>query len=74
MHYFKVGQPVPGKGDAWTYYECDDEKTIVRQLTHITATNEITCIPDPIVKSLYRPEMLFDTTAEEFTKLWDAAH
>jgi len=71
MKYFKTAQFVPGKGDAWTYYECDDNETIQRQLTYIPETEEISKVPDPIVKRLYRPELLEPSTAEEFISLWE---
>jgi hypothetical protein len=70
MKYFKTAQFVPNKGNAWTYYECDDEGKILRQLTHIPETGETDCIPDPIVKKLYRPEKLEAAEATEFTDLW----
>lgn len=70
MKYFKTAQIVPGKGNAWTYYECTDDETIVRQLTHIHETGEADRISDPIVKRLYRPEKLQPATAEEFMSLW----
>ncbi|MCX8063683.1 MAG: hypothetical protein N3G21_00735 [Candidatus Hydrogenedentes bacterium] len=71
MKYFKVSQFVPEKGYAWTYYECDDEGTIIRQLTYIPETNEITRVADPVVKRLYRPEKLKIATDEEFISLWE---
>lgn len=71
MKYYKVAQFVPGKGYAWTYYECNDEGTIIRQLTYIPDTKEITKVPDPIVKFLYRPEMLEQASQEEFLSLWE---
>jgi len=71
MKYFKTAQPIPGKGAAWTYYEVDDAGVIQRQLTSIPETGELTRVPDPIVKKLYRPEVLSDATAEEFLGLWD---
>lgn len=71
MYYFKTAQYVPSKGDAWTYYECDDNETVLRQLTHIPETGELTKTPDPIVKKLMRPEMLQKAAAEEFIALWD---
>ena len=70
MVYFKTAQFVPGKGDAWTYYECDDQKTVLRQLTHIPESGELSRVPDPIVKKLFRPELLQDATAAEFMQLW----
>ena len=42
MYYFKCAQFVPNKGDAWTYYECDDNKTVLRQMTHIPGSGELT--------------------------------
>lgn len=70
MNYYKTAQFVPGKGDAWTYYECDDENTILRQLTHIPETNELTRVPDPVVTTLFRPEVLQEATEAEFKGLW----
>lgn len=71
MKYFKTAQFVPNKGDAWTYYECDDNDKILRQMTHIPETGEIDRIPDPIVKKLYRPEMLQAASGDEFLDLWN---
>lgn len=73
MKYFKTAQFVPGKGDAWTYYECDDNEKILRQLTHIPETGETDRIPDPIVKKLYRPEKLQPAQESEFMDLWNKA-
>ena len=70
MLYFRTSQFVPGKGDAWTYYECDDSQKVLRQLTHIPETGEITRVPDPIVTCLYRPELLVPASGEEFISLW----
>lgn len=70
MKYFKTSQPIPGKGDAWMYYECEDDGTVVRYVTHIPATKESQRVPDPVVKRLYRPELLLDSTQEEFDGFW----
>jgi len=70
MRYYKTAQFVPNKGDAWTYYECDEQDTVLRQLTHIPETGEITKVPDPIVTELYRPERLDAADAGEFAALW----
>lgn len=70
MLYFKTSQFVPGKGDAWTYYACDDAQKVLRTLTHIESTGEITRVPDPIVKKLYRPEILQEASETEFLRLW----
>lgn len=73
MIYFKTAQYVPGKGDAWTYYECDDDQAVLRQMTHIPETNELTRVPDPIVKRLIRPDLLQPAGEDEFLGLWDNA-
>ncbi len=74
MYYFKTSQFVPAKGEAWTYYEVDEEsKEVVRQLTHIPNTGETTRVPDPIVKKLFRPELLREAAEEEFLGLWQDA-
>ena len=73
MLYFKSSQFVPGKGDAWTYYECDDNQRVLRQLTHIPETDELTRVPDPIVKKLMRPDLTQEAAAEEFLRLWGDA-
>ena len=70
MKYFKTSQIVPGKGNAWTYFECDDSQKVLRTLTHIPDTGETTRVPDPIVKRLIRPEILKDAAADEFLALW----
>jgi hypothetical protein len=70
MQYFKTSQFVPGKGNAWMYYECDDAQKVLRTLTHIPDTGEITRVPDPIVKRLIRPELLQDADGTEFITLW----
>jgi hypothetical protein len=70
MQYFKTAQFVPGKGDAWMFYECDDAQKVLRTLTHIPMTGELSKVPDPIVKRLIRPDLLQDATGEEFLALW----
>jgi hypothetical protein len=71
MMYLKASQPVPGKGDAVIYYECEDDQTIVRYVTHIEATGETERVEKPIVKKLYRPELLSESSKEEFDAKWD---
>jgi hypothetical protein len=70
MQYFKSSQVVPGKGYAWTYFECDDAQKVLRTLTHIPENGETSRVPDPIVKRLIRPELLQGASAEEFLELW----
>jgi hypothetical protein len=71
--YFKTSQPIPGKGDAWMFYECSDDRRIVRYVTHIPATGETERVSDPVVKKLYRPEMLSESSLEEFDRYWAGA-
>ena len=70
MIYLKTSQPVPGKGDAWMYYECNDDQTVRRYLTYIPATGEIDTVAKPFIKKLQRPEMLLPASQEEFLRLW----
>lgn len=72
MNYVKSSQIVPGKGYAWTFYEVSDAGVVTRQLTWIDGTDEITRVPDPIVKRLMRPELCAPASAEEFASLWGA--
>ena len=70
MVYYKTSQPIPGKGNAWTFYECDEAQRIVRFVTHVAATGETQCVGDPVVKKLYRPESLSESSQEEFNRYW----
>lgn len=70
MQYFKTSQPVPGKGDALIFYECDDNQTIQRYVTVIPATGESEHVADPLIKKLYRPEFLMKSDPDEFQKYW----
>jgi hybrid cluster-associated redox disulfide protein len=70
MIYYKTSQPVPGKGEAWMYYECGTDETVRRYLTYIPATGEIDRVPNPFIKNLQRPEMLMPSTEDEFQRFW----
>jgi len=74
MLYYKVSQPVPGKGDAWVYYECDEKFVIQRQMTHIPASGEIDCIPDPLVKRMTNMAYMETSSKEEFEQYWSDEH
>ena len=71
MKYFKAAQPVPGKGMAFTLYELNDKDEVVRIETHIPETGEITLYPKPKMKSLFQPERLDASNAEEFNYIWE---
>ena len=70
MEYFKSSQPVPGKGFAWTFYECDDDRTVRRYLTFFPETGEVKKVADPIVKELYDSNSLMPASEDEFKTHW----
>lgn len=72
MQYYKSSQPVPGKGFAWTFYECDDDRSIQRYLTFFTETGEVKRVSDPVVKELYEGANLLESSQEEFELHWPA--
>ena len=74
MLYYKISQPVPGKGDAWVYYECDDKFNIVRQMTVIPATGEVDCVPNPLVKRMTNMAYMTKSSSDEFDSYWSEAH
>lgn len=71
MRYLKTSQPIPDKGDAWMYYECSDEDEIVRYVTCVPATGESERNSNPVVKKLFRPELLQVSSEEEFEEHWN---
>lgn len=73
MLYYKTSQVVPGKGDAWMYYECNDDQSVRRYMTHIPVTDELDKVPNPFIKKLQRPDMLMPCSEEEFLRLWPAS-
>jgi len=73
MQYFKSSQPVPGKGFAWSFYECDENRSIQRYLTFFTETGEVKRVSDPVVKELYDGANLMDSSLEEFELHWPAS-
>ncbi len=58
------------KGEAWMYYECEDDLTVNRVVTHIPMTGESTLTPDPVIRVLFRPEMMLPSAQAEFDKYW----
>ena len=70
MKYFKTSQYVPSKGEAWMYYECEDDLAIRRYASHIPSTQETQKVDKPVVKKLFRPESLQPSSQEEFEKIW----
>lgn len=70
MIYFKTSQIVPGKGDAWMFYECNDDRTIRRYLTFIPSTREVTKVAKPFIRTLQNPERLMRADKEEFEQYW----
>jgi len=72
--YYKVSQPVPGKGDAWVYYECNEAFEIQRQMTHIPATGETDCVKDPVVKKMTNMAYMTQIEEDEFKLHWSDDH
>ena len=70
MKYLKGAQFVPEKGNAWMYYECEDDYRVRRFVTYIPDTKEVQCNEKPVIKRLFRPEMLEEVNAEEFNQIW----
>jgi len=71
MKYYLGTQFVPGKGEAQMFYEVDDSETVMRTVTYITGTGELTKVPDPIVKKLFRKEALSEVDATSFNEHWN---
>lgn len=70
MVYFMSSQPVPGKGDAWTFYECDEKLQIIRHVTHIAATGETRGVRNPVVKQMSDMYAMKVSSKEEFDAYW----
>ena len=66
--YWKTSQPVPGKGEAWVYYECDEKFSILRHLTHFPLTGEVECVAKPLVKKMTDMYLMQKADEEEFRK------
>lgn len=71
MLYYKVSQPVPGKGEAWVFYECNDSFEIVRHMTYTPATGELECVSKPLVRKMTDMWAMQGSSAEEFEELWE---
>lgn len=70
MIYLKSVQPIPGKGDSYTFFEANEDYSVVRMLTHIPVTGEISLYEKPVMKKVFMPERLKTVKEKEFTKLW----
>ncbi len=70
MIYYKTSQYVPGKGDAWMFYECNDDQTVRRYMTYIPSTRELDKVTKPFIRRLMKPETLMDSSLEEFHQYW----
>jgi hybrid cluster-associated redox disulfide protein len=71
MLYYKTSQPVPGKGEAWVFYECNDSFEIVRHMTYTPATGELECVSKPLVRKMTDMWAMQGSSAEEFEELWE---
>tara|TARA_Y100001937_G_scaffold122491_1_gene183481 strand:- start:190248 stop:190541 length:294 start_codon:yes stop_codon:yes gene_type:complete len=68
--YLKTEQIVPGKGMSYTMYEIQGEDEILRMLTAIPDTGEVSTYPKPPVKKLFAPERCAASSEEEFEEFW----
>jgi hybrid cluster-associated redox disulfide protein len=71
MLYYKVSQPVPGKGEAWVFYECNDQFEIVRHMTYTPSTGQLECVSKPLVRKMTDMWAMQGSSAEEFEELWE---
>jgi len=70
MNYYKTSQYVPGKGDAWMFYACNDDQTVRRYMTYIPSTRELDKVTKPFIRKLMKPETLIASSQEEFEQYW----
>lgn len=70
MKYYKTAQFVPNKGNAWMFYECEDDLRVKRFVTYIPETGEVDRNEKPVIKRLFRPELLEEIDAGEFNEIW----
>lgn len=70
MKYLKTNQVVPGKGYAWLYYELEDDYTMRRYVSHLPETGETTLTEKPPRIKMFRPELMMESSAEEFEQYW----
>lgn len=70
MIYLKSVQPIPGKGDAYTLYEAQEDFSVLRMLTYVPGTGEITLYAQPKLKKVFMPERLQKIQEQDFVKLW----
>jgi hypothetical protein len=71
--YLKTEQIVPGKGMSYTMYEIEGDDQIVRMLTAIPDSGEVSIYPKPPVKKLFAPERCAASSREEFEQFWSQA-
>lgn len=69
--YWKTSQPVPGKGEAWVYYECDEKFSILRHFTYFPMTGEVQCVANPLVRKMTDMYLMEKADADEFMALWE---
>ena len=70
MKYYRGTQFVPMKGMAEMYYEADEEDNVIRCMTVVPSTGEVERMDKPVIKKLFRPEMLESVGSEDFEKYW----
>ena len=69
--YWKTSQPVPGKGEAWVYYECDEKFNILRHFTYFPMNGEVQCVAKPLVRKMTDMYLMEKADADDFMALWE---
>lgn len=71
MLYFRTFQFIPMKGNATMLYETTEDYSVIRSCTYIPETKELQKFEKPVIKKLFRPEMLEEITQVEFDEIWN---
>jgi len=71
MKYYMSTQFVPNQGEAQMFFEVNDDEVVQRTVTFISGTGELTKIPDPVVKKLFRKETLAEVEEADFMSIWN---
>ena len=73
MKYLKHSMYMGRKGDAWSYFECDDAGRPLRQVTYFAQLKKLEKHAAPAPIALPPPEKLHAATRDEFLQFWETA-
>lgn len=71
MKYFKHSMYQGRKGDAWTYFECDDAGKPLRAVTYYAQLKRLEKKRAPVAIELPPAEKLHPARPDEFQQFWD---